>query len=229
MFKQIVKMGEEMSRNTAAGYRYPSAEKVEALEHDVLSCDRSPSAEKVEALEDDVLSFDSSPMTAEEMLAMRDEIMREKKIIRNMFLVYTALISPSSDIAIPVVKCVEDLQKNIRRMIIRNRFTKSVVASKKIQNAFRRHSAVSKWLKRLADVPERTVGALFSSLAEARAKMSANDHYVASLQSALQNNMMNIIRPVDVHTLTTTRRHSFFAEVLLSAGFKSMKDAVKFL
>ena len=147
-----------------------------------------------------------------------------------MFLVYTALASPSSDIAIPVVKCVEALQKNIRRMILRKRFTKSVVASKKIQTAFRRHSAVSKWQKRLADVPERTVGALFSSLAEARVKVSVDDHYVASLQSALQTTMTAICdKPYYIPYFDAdTKALVFWGECYFPAAFKSMKDAVTF-
>jgi hypothetical protein len=161
-------------------------------------------------------------VSIEELTELRDQIQKEKKIMRNMFLVYTAFTSPCSQVAVPVVKCINALQKNIRRMILRNKFIKIVAACKKIQTALRRHSAVSKWKKCLSDVPERTVGGLFSSLAEARAKVALQDQDVASLQRALQAEIM------DNKRFDTVKGLVFCGNCLRPAAFDNLGIAVSF-
>lgn len=129
-------------------------------------------------------------MSTEELMRVRDQIQKDKKLVRNMFLVFTAFTSPTSDLSSPIVKGVESLQKNIRRFLLRKKFIKVVAASKQIQTAFRRHSAVSKWRKCLSKVPERTIGGLFRSLAEERTKTDVYRQRTDSLQNALQQSLM---------------------------------------
>lgn len=115
-----------------------------------------------------------------ELLELRAQIVKEKQLVRRMLLVNTAFATPSSTLARPVIDACALVQKHARRIALHAKFKAAVRACVRIQTAFRRHAASTKWRLAMLAVPERaTKAALFNALRAEREKSAELERALA--------------------------------------------------